>query len=250
MESAAKKSGSSSSGKSNKLKAKTKHHVAKVSRKTIQERINLIADKNVSKVAKGEKIVGKFSLDRHSKSSAQRSKKKRKSKTKRIEFQMNIADNNQDYFLRPENVPWYKAEGQERFRENFTPCREYLKANSAQNNSGARVEKEYDEDKETLQLPSDQVLSQIDAEILSFCAYVKLTPSERKARTSFLAHITDILTSQFFNRGRGVRSYRPKRLGYNSDKDGTAEEAKEIYVEPFGSFATQEVCTFASDVDM
>eukprot|EP00804_Cyclotella_cryptica_P022221 CCRYP_020338-RB/>CCRYP_020338-RB protein AED:0.01 eAED:0.01 QI:332/1/1/1/1/0.75/4/1621/808 len=250
MESAAKKSGLSCSGKSLKLKAKTNHHVAKVSRKTIQERINLVANKKSSKVAKDEKRVGKFSLGCHSKSSSHPPKKKRKSKTERIEFQMNITDSNHDYYLRPENVPWYKAEEQERFQENFTPCREYAKSDSTQNNFRSQDEKEVDDDKERLQLPSDQVLSQFDAEILSFCAYVKLTPSERKARTSFLGHIAGILTSQFSNRGRGVRSYR-QLLGCNRNEDSAVDEAKDkVYVEPFGSFATQEVCTFASDVDM
>jgi hypothetical protein len=43
-------------------------------------------------------------------------------------------------------------------------------------------------------------------------------------------------------------------MGYRQQqqRNGGAkgENVDEIYVEPFGSYATQEVCTFASDVDM
>ena len=146
---------------------------------------------------------------------------------------MNIADSNYEFFLRPENVPWFKAEEQVRFRDNISMYNEWDGESKTLKNVNNR------DDEETLQLPSDKVLSYIDTEIKSFSAYVKLTPSERRARTAFLSHITEILTTQFANGGRG--GYRRQQSKDNEEK---------IYVEPFGSYATQEVCTFASDVDM
>ena len=218
---------------STKVKAETKHHVAKFPRHSIKQRINVAADLKQSNGSDshGDKRFGKFNLGRPP---PKQRKRRRGKKPERIEFQMNIPDGNHEYFLRPHNVPWFKAEEQERFRENVTAVPDgkvgALKIN--------RCEAAESNDDEILQLPSNQVLSQIDAEIQSFSAYVKLTPSERKARDAFLSHITDILTTQFANGGKGRRQQK------NGDGDD------EIYVEPFGSYATQEVCTFASDVDM
>lgn len=218
-EAAAKKSKS----KPEKPKAKAKHHVAKFTKNSIKQRVNAAAEKSNHH---GDRF-GKSSLNDRTK------RKKRKGKqSKRIEFQLNIPDNNHDYFLRPKNVPWYKAETQERFRENVTVVKvPNRKVSTSTLHSNGK------DDEETLQLPSDAVLSHIDAEIQSFAAYVKLTPSERRARDAFLSHITEILTTQFANGGRG--GYRRK-----------SNDEENIYVEPFGSYATQEVCTFASDVDM
>jgi hypothetical protein len=224
----AKKSKSSSLNKPNKPKAKTKHHVAKFPRNSIKQRMNLVADTKQS--TKNENRLLKQRRQRKSK------------RPKRMEFQLNITDSNHDYFLRPENVPWFKAEEQARFRDNYTAV-----AIPSGKVGVVKTDKTSD-DQETLQLPSNQVLCQIDAEIQSFSAYVKLTPSERKARSAFLSHITEILTTQFSNRGKG------RYMGYRQQQQRSGgakgENEDEIYVEPFGSYATQEVCTFASDVDM
>ena len=215
-----------------KAKVKTNHHVAKFSKNSIKERVNHFADRKKS--SHSDRRFGRFTPG----SKPTRSdRKKRKKKQAKPEFSLNIADSNHEYFLRAENVPWYKAEEQLRFRENYTavPAAEEddKKPRASNVNINSGKSSEYDE--ETLRLPSDKVLSHIDAEIQSFSAYVKLTPSERRARNAFLSHITEILTSNFGNKNR----HRQK-----SDGDG------EIYVEPFGSYATQDVCTFASDVDM
>jgi hypothetical protein len=228
MESAAKKSIATTA----KGKVITKHHIAKAPRKTIKERMHLVSDKPTK-----QKRFGKFSVGS---TKPTKKRKKSKNKPKRTEFQMEIADSNHDYFLRPGNVPWYMAEMQERFRDNVTPINN---EDEMKYSGNSNEQKKTNDDEETLQLPSDQVLSHLDAEIQSFSAYVRLTPSERRARNAFLSHITDILTSQFANRGRNGYRYRGQKKGDEDEKD-------EIYVEPFGSFATQQVCTFASDVDM
>lgn len=226
-ESAAKKS----VGKSNKAKVKTNHHVAKFSKNSIKERVNHFADRKQS--SHNDRRFGKFATGNKPTRS---DRKKRKKKQAKPEFSLNIADSNHEFFLRAENVPWYEAEGQLRFRENHTAIPAIEKDDKkpcASSNINSGKTSDYEE--ETLRLPSDKVLSRIDAEIQSFSAYVKLTPSERRARNAFLSHITEILTSNFGNKNR----HRQK-----SDEDD------KIYVEPFGSYATQDVCTFASDVDM
>ena len=215
-----------------KVKAKTKHHVAKFPRHPIKHCINAAADLKQSSRSDSfsDRRFGKFNLGRPSK----QRKIRRGKKLERIEFQMDIPDANHEHFLKPDNVPWFEAERQERFRENV-PAIPDGKVNTSEIN---KYRAATSNDDEVLQLPSNQVLSHIDAEIQSFAAYVKLTPSERKARDAFLSHISHILTTQFANGGKGRRK--------QNHEDGDDE----ICVEPFGSYATQEVCTFASDVDM
>jgi hypothetical protein len=186
-------------------------------------------------------------------------KRKRKSDSKPV-FHLRVDGGfNGDYYLRPENCPWHNAERQERFRDNIPD--EYItsKSNVKRKPSSNNISE--------LQLPSERVLSQIDAEIQSFSAYVRLTPSERNARSSFLDHIAEIAVNQFSSNGGGNykgggafaqrnQQYRSQRRGGNteeedSDGDGVDKEDNDaIHVVPFGSFATQEICTFASDVDM
>ena len=104
---------------------------------------------------------------------------------------------------------------------------------------------------------------------------------EQRARHAFLEHVTDIAVGQFEGHGsysnsagnnnnnnnnssNGSSSIRGRKRGRgnnapssslvnnnnNDDRGGGGFEEMMIHVAPFGSFATQEVCTFASDVDM
>ena len=123
----------------------------------------------------------------------------------------------------------------------------------------------------------------IDDELRSFASYVRLTGSERSARAAFVEHVAELCREQFPQKdgkkrnsgglGGGGASSSEAR-GYHYDdaggggrwrKDEDDEEEEEegmdmatksastssvVLVVPFGSYATPEVCTFESDVDM
>ena len=89
------------------------------------------------------------------------------------------------------------------------------------------------------ELPGEDILGIIDEEIAMFSTYVRLSQSELRARQSFLDHVTELAKTKF-ERTRGKYCKRA------TDEDDLGD----IHCHPFGSFATQPVCTFASDVDM
>jgi hypothetical protein len=226
-----------------KPKAKSKHHVAKFTKNSIKQRVH---------AAKKSHHLS----DRHHPIHAVDNNKRRRRKSKstananKLSFQMNLPDSNHAYYLKPKNVPWYQSELQDRFRDNYNVVQLHPAPTdkSCIGKSANKSESGSANNQEELHIPSEAILSQIDHEIQSFAAYVKLTPSERKARNAFLSHIEEILVKDFAGRNGNNGS---SRGGYNR-RIGNEEEKKqsEIYVEPFGSYATQEVCTFASDVDM
>ncbi|KAL7505454.1 hypothetical protein ACHAXN_006569 [Cyclotella atomus] len=218
IEAAAKKSNRSKNEDYNKKPtAKTKHHVAKFSKNSIKQRVHAAS------------AVKSSHRNDYGADCKRRKRRKTNNKPQRIDFQMNLPDSNHNYYLRQENVPWYKAETQDRFRDNYTLVEIADGKVSADYASKTK--------EEAPQLPSNAVLSHIDSEIQSFVAYVKLTPSERRARDAFLSHIEEILIQDFAHGG-------------NRGRRKNEDEKSIICVEPFGSYATQEVCTFASDVDM
>ena len=139
----------------------------------------------------------------------------------RKRFQMRIPDSNEKQHLMLADVPWANRPVHELDDDDDDESDEQYTDN---------------DNKLLLQLPPENILSSIDADIASFCTYVSLSPVELKAREAFLNEITGIALNQF---GK-------KNGGRNRNND--AED--EIRVAPFGSFATQSVCTFASDVDM
>lgn len=89
------------------------------------------------------------------------------------------------------------------------------------------------------ELPGEDLLGFLDGEIAMFSNYVRLSQSELHARQSFLDHVTELAKIKFeTTRGKYCKS-------------ATDEfELGDVHCHPFGSFATQSVCTFASDVDM
>ena len=139
----------------------------------------------------------------------------------RKRFQMRIPESNEKQHLMLADVPWANR-----------PVHEL------DDDDDDESDKEYtnNDNKSLLQLPPENILSSIDADIASFCTYVSLSPVELKAREAFLDEITGLALNQFGKKNGG-------RNRNNDTED-------EIRVAPFGSFATQSVCTFASDVDM
>ncbi|KAL7545244.1 hypothetical protein ACHAWF_008597 [Thalassiosira exigua] len=259
---------------------KSKHHAAKSGRNSIKERVAAAsaakakrskkAEKNGTKKAKG-KGNGGFRGGRRPE-----------------RYRMDLSFRNEAAYLRRRDVPWHEAEAQERFRDNvgdecgFAPAAAAAAAASATGDNENDVDKGEDDEEDDefaredmfrnerfsngvgagvvadakvprnlrrgggesgedsddsraevrrkgkLILPPEPVLARIDAELRSFGAYVKLTPSERRARSAFLEHVSDLAAEEL----------RP------------ADEEEEVRVTSFGSFATQEVCVFASDVDL
>lgn len=118
------------------------------------------------------------------------------------------------------------------------------------------------------QLPSETILQAMDDELHSFSIYVRLTHTERRAREKFLDHVAEQATSALLGipSSSSSSSYRSnkngakhcgtvgggkgRRGGGTGGHNAIVEEQRGVRVVPFGSFATQEVCCFASDVDM
>jgi len=218
-------------------------------------------------------------------------------------FTMSISECNDKVYLQKVDCPWYDSEldGQSKsctaaHRDDKDDSSDSEDDSSTQNkiqpsrNAKSSKSTSSTNNSNTLTLPSESILSQIDTEIQQFTSYIKLNPSEYKARLSFIEHVTELSIEQFQGNGnynnnssipryqgvnyKGGRSasminnnidnnnnntsrYNRKRtlsesLGdfANLQHQKEKEESSSIHVAPFGSFATQDVCTFASDVDM
>ena len=289
-----KKNGSSSSKK--KVPPKSKHHIAKLSSSnhrrgssstSIKERVaassSAASSKKKKSSSKNIKYPGRSEpCPLSSKTSRKKAKKKKGggstsnsngSSRKRQQYQMTISECNNDVYLQRVNCPWYDAQLEVQYRDSL---------DSKNNDTTSTTTTEDDNNKQhkqstttnnksissLLQLPNETILNQIDAEIHTFASYVKLTPTEHKARLAFIKHVTELSVDQFEKNGNYNNNnynnshYRFDGKGVTNTLKGGGrkrssrcdeqeeEEEETIYVAPFGSFATQQVCTFASDVDM
>jgi len=70
---------------------------------------------------------------------------------------------------------------------------------------------------------SDQSITALNTELLLFAKYIRLSNKEIKARNGVVDYITDLSQTLW---------------------------GEEVKVQPFGSFATLDVCTFSSDIDL
>ena len=218
-------------------------------------------------------------------------KKRGSAKAVRCSFQMSISECNDKVYLQKVDCPWYNSElldGQSTHRgrkdDNSSDSEDDSIQNKKQPSRNAKTSKSSPKSStsaNTLALPSESILTQIDLEIQHFTSYIKLNPTEYKARLSFIEHVTELSIEQFRGNGnynnnsiipryqgvnyKGGRSasminndnLRGNRkrtlsesLGDFANQQQQKEQENSIHVAPFGSFATQDVCTFASDVDM
>jgi hypothetical protein len=184
-----------------------------------------------------------------------------------------ISSTEDDIHFKYSDVPWFDAELQERFSANhaLTTSTNITKSSatmlSSSSSSSSSVAVAAVEAKLLPRLPSESVLQSIDDELHSFSVYVRLTHTERRAREHFLHHVAEQASSaalvlpssnnnsmngaNYYNRNNVVGGSGGRGGGGNGGGGGRAAAARErIRVIPFGSFATQEVCCFASDVDM
>lgn len=224
--------------KASKLPKPSKHHDVKPKKKksfaSIKERLRS-SGADTRKGFKGGYSFSKPNAPDNNTTTKKKKNKKKKGAQRRA-FQMNISQSN-EIFLKRVDVPWYNSAqtnvGAETFRgDRYDKSRVHNTKDQDSDDEDAD-----DQDMALLQLPPESILSSIDSDIASFCAYIKLGPVEMKARQAFLDEITGIALNQFGKSGRNRNS-------------GANDEQDEISVVPFGSFATQSVCTFASDVDM
>ena len=188
----------------------------------------------------------------------------------------NSSHNNQsnlnDPHLKLSDVPWCDAELQDRFRDNhgdktdssetivLPPSPSFTRTTSKTSMITGTASYSSTSSKGLPQLPSETILQAIDDELYSFSMYVRLTHTERAARMNFLDHVAEQATFALLDFPSSHTSFRynKKNVNHNIGKVGgggereghsTAEKGR-VRVVPFGSFATQEVCCFASDVDM
>jgi hypothetical protein len=188
----------------------------------------------------------------------------------------NSSHNNQsnlnDPHLKLSDVPWCDAELQDRFRDNHgvktdssdtivLPSSPSFTRTTAQTSMITGTASYSSTSSKGLpQLPSETILQGIDDELYSFSMYVRLTHTERAARMNFLDHVSEQAAFALLDNPSHNTSFRYKKnnanhnigkIGSGREREGhgTAEKGR-VHVVPFGSFATQEVCCFASDVDM
>lgn len=228
--------------KASKLPKLSTHHDAK---KPTKKRRQFVQSSR-TRTHKGFKTgynVSEASTSKNSKTTSKpiRKEKKRKKKcTKSKQFQMSMSQSNEIYLKRVD-VPWYSYNARsedtdETFTETIDESSGIFNKNTDDEDSDDQSTNSNERDS-LLKFPTENILSSIDADIESFCAYIKLSPIELKARQAFLDEITGIALNQF---GKSESS----RNSHINDADD------KIRVAPFGSFATQSVCTFASDVDI
>ena len=225
-------------------------------------------------------------------------KKRGSAKAVRCSFQMSISECNDKVYLQKVDCPWYNSElldGQSTHRgrkdDNSSDSEDDSIQNKKQPSRNAKTSKSSPKSStsaNTLALPSESILTQIDLEIQHFTSYIKLNPTEYKARLSFIEHVTELSIEQFrgngnYNNNNSIPRYqgvnykggrsasminvdnstynfkgnRKRTLSESLGDFANQQHQKEkeesssgIHVAPFGSFATQDVCTFASDVDM
>jgi len=213
-------------------------------------------------------------------------------------FQMSISECNDKVYLQKVDCPWYNSEILDGASSASTPVHRGSKDDSSDSEDDSSTQNKKQPSRNaksskstsstnnsnTLTLPSESILSQIDTEIQQFTSYIKLNPTEYKARLSFIEHVTELSIEQFKSNGNYNNNNNsiPRYQGTNYKGGRTAsminnsnfkgnrkrtlseslgdfanlqhqkekQQENSIHVAPFGSFATQEVCTFASDVDM
>jgi len=198
-------------------------------------------------------------------------------------FTMSISECNDKVYLQKVDCPWYNSEILDGASSASTPAHRGSKDDSSDSDDEIQNKKQPSRkaksnstsNNNTLTLPSESILSQIDLEIQHFTSYIKLNPTEYKARLSFIEHVTELSIEQFRGNGNynnynnsnsipryqgtdnynNTSRYNRKRtlsesLGDFANQQHQKEQENSIHVAPFGSFATQDVCTFASDVDM
>lgn len=207
---------------------------------------------------------------------------------RRTNYQMRLpgsSNSNNNIHFKYLDVPWFDAELQERFSDNHalttmssasttttTTTTNIAKSSATPTMSSSTLSSSSSsvavvEAKLLPRLPSESILQSIDDELHSFSVYVRLTHTERQAREHFLHHVAEQASSaalvlpssnnnsmngaNYYNRNNVVGGSGGRGGGDNGGGGGRAAAARErIRVIPFGSFATQEVCCFASDVDM
>ena len=171
--------------------------------------------------------------------------KLKKKKTKKFDYKLPIIDGLPDSALSLRQMPWYRAEHQTRFANRRKCSDDWSHYGSDHDEDGDDDYKESmqilekvvsntkdKENKKKLQKYkvhpfSKPALAILDEEIHSFCAYVRLTRVEIQARQN--------LQDQVVNACKALFQIHPM---------------KEITVSQFGSFASLDVCTFASDIDL
>jgi hypothetical protein len=89
------------------------------------------------------------------------------------------------------------------------------------------------------QVPHEEWLSQLDAELMAFATFVQLSPQERQARQFIVNTVESVARTNL--------DCTKSKLYNNKDNNTTP---RKIQVQVFGSFATPPVCAFCSDVDM
>jgi hypothetical protein len=134
-------------------------------------------------------------------------------KRKRPKFQLKMPSAQAgNLLLNGEQMPWHEC-----VDEYWSGAPEKMRPSSGKKKSSAHV------------LPTDffapEALAHLSNELESFASYVRLQPKEHAAREHVIQCITDLAGS-------------------------TYPQCADVHIQCFGSYATPQVCTFLSDIDM
>ena len=233
-----------------------------------QQKRSILIQKKKKNLTKTNKTRASDALSRFSTSKQQtvpdeskitqkKKKKKKKVKPVKFDYKFPLIEGIPLQEFAVMNMPWYRAEFQTRFT-NRRKCsddwshydgNDFNEDENAENRRNLKSELSFNEisdddgdlanesklKKYNVHPFSQAALTLLDEEIYSFCTYVRLTKSEINARQILKDSVTKISINLFDNDVM------------NTTNSSSSTNAK---VTAFGSFASLDVCTFASDIDL
>jgi len=131
------------------------------------------------------------------------------------------------------DIPWFPTKAHIPLQNHPLVAKQRTKIGKNNNNAA----------KTTPYNKTSEFYQHLDKELHSFNEYVKLTSVEISMRNHYIYNILSKSCRELFG------PMRLKKLPQNAAKAAFDVE-KEIRVTPYGSFATQDVCTYLSDVDV
>ena len=142
---------------------------------------------------------------------------------------------------RIESVPWLQS-GPHQVRDEVPVAAQERTASAETANNKANATKKGSGILPTNGVP-DNVLNLLNDELLAFSNYVKLSPNEVKVRKDFIDFLGGAVKDAF------QKSKYHKRFDRPTTPEASADD-ETPRLEVFGSFATLNVCTYNSDIDL
>jgi hypothetical protein len=151
-----------------------------------------------------------------------------------------------------QNTPWYDRNNDDDDDSDTTTTTNTTSSSKSRREASHQQKKNITT--EEYQSIPQTIMNKFNTEIVNFYNYVKLTEDEIRAREYIIKCITNDTKALFGSKSVRMSSNgtRAKLESYKKDKSSSRNQGEErdIHVQVFGSFATPEVSTFWSDVDL